>query len=986
MTTPRTTRLVRVATLRDFRRTLLAYGACDVPTARTTAILVPTHAAAEQLRRGFETAAGDGVVVPPHVMTRQDWMSWLSLHVAQAPPLLSAFEREVLLEASARAAALGGTPPPFSLRPTLIGEMLAFYDTFRRQLRSVDDFDRLSASRFGGDTDDDRGAVRMLAQARFMVASFREYETRLAVLGRADEHVMRGHLLAADDTPIRRVVVSVGDRAGDVSGLCAADFDLLARLNGITAIDVVATEAALAAGFLVRLRQHLPGIAETRDEGGALSPSPVLEIPAAEDGARHFLHRDREDELAWVVRRTKALFREHPGARLDRTAVVFKRPLPYVYLARRAFGSAGMPYEAVDTLPLASEPAAAALDLVVENISTGFDRASLTALLRSPHFHFESGGTPVTPTAVSLFDRALSEHRYLGGADDLGRLIESWQRDPADGPAGRDHWKRDVLARTGAAAAAAIAELTALLSPAAPSDHLDTLLGFLRAHDRVPSTDDDVRRRHLRARAAVTGTLANLRDAFRAFDAPPRPFEDTAASLRQWIERQTFAPRVGGAGVVVTDAHAARYGDFDRVYLVGATQHDWPEAAPRRIFFPLSMLTDLGWPEEADGRAYDRAAFLDLLRLPVGRVAVSTFTLEDDTIVEPSPFLEDLADAGLPTERDRMAALPRVFVSEALTADPVPQEALEGTAAGWLTLRMSRTPADDARFHGQGRPTAPAAYKVSALDRFLECPFVYFSEQVLRLKEEPEDEEGLSPRTQGKVLHEIFEAFFRAWQEAGHGAITTGTLDEARRLFGDVVEARLALMPAGDAAIERTRLMGSPVAPGLGDIVLGLEAEQRGEVVERLLEFPLGGDAVFRAADGDRRIALRATADRVDLLADGTFRVFDYKLTKPPALKTAVQLPAYAAAARARLEGRLGRSWRPTDAAYVAFGKPPYYKPLAADPDKLDQALVDGERRLADAVERIEGGMFPPQPFTRHRCSYCPFVPVCRKDYVDGEA
>jgi RecB family exonuclease len=283
-------------------------------------------------------------------------------------------------------------------------------------------------------------------------------------------------------------------------------------------------------------------------------------------------------------------------------------------------------------------------------------------------------------------------------------------------------------------------------------------------------------------------------------------------------------------------------------------------------------------------------------------------------------------------------------------------------------------------------PSDPASYKVSALDRFLECPFVYFSEQVLRLKEEPEDEEGLSPRTQGRVLHEVFEAFFRAWQDAGHGAITSATLDEARMVFASVVEARLGLMPEGDAAIERTRMMGSPVAPGLGEIVLGIEAERPGEVVERLLEFPLGGDAVFRAADGERRIALRATADRVDLLADGTFRVFDYKLSKPPDVKTAVQLPAYASAAKARLEGRLGRSWRPSEAAYVAFGKPPYFKPLAADPGKLDDVLAAGERRLAETVDRIEHGQFPPRPSHHHRCSYCPFAPVCRKDYVNGDA
>ena len=42
-----------------------------------------------------------------------------------------------------------------------------------------------------------------------------------------------------------------------------------------------------------------------------------------------------------------------------RLAVVFQRPLPYLYLARQVFGDAGLPYEAFDALPLAAEPVAA---------------------------------------------------------------------------------------------------------------------------------------------------------------------------------------------------------------------------------------------------------------------------------------------------------------------------------------------------------------------------------------------------------------------------------------------------------------------------------------------------------------------------------------------------------------------------------------------------------------------------------------------------
>ena len=110
--------------------------------------------------------------------------------------------------------------------------------------------------------------------------------------------------------------------------------------------------------------------------------------------------------------------------------------------------------------------------------------------------------------------------------------------------------------------------------------------------------------------------------------------------------------------------------------------------------------------------------------------------------------------------------------------------------------------------------------------------------------------------------------------------------------------------PATDAALQRTRLLGSPVAEGVGDIVLAAEAERdRGvPVVERLLEYTLDGETRLVSGGTTRTVRLAAKADRIDLLEDGTFRVYDYKLSRAPNRNHVAQLPAYAAAARQRLE------------------------------------------------------------------------------------
>jgi RecB family exonuclease len=405
------------------------------------------------------------------------------------------------------------------------------------------------------------------------------------------------------------------------------------------------------------------------------------------------------------------------------------------------------------------------------------------------------------------------------------------------------------------------------------------------------------------------------------------------------------------------------------------------------IFYPASMLQDLHWPEDADARMAERARFEDLLRAATQEVRVWTITLEHDALVEPSPFLDDVARSGLAVRREPRVPGGRIFAGEAVLHDPQRGDALGETAAAWLALRQSRTPSTDPRFHGQGDAAPLQKYRVSTIDQYLACPFVYFSTRVLRLAEEPEDEEALGPRAQGTLIHEVLQAFFETWHARGGRAITTASLNDARTLFVEVAEARLAGMPETDAALLRARLLGSPVAQGIGDIVLSAEAERGGAapVTARLLEYTLDGPTRLRSGDGERTIALAAKADRIDLLEDGTFRLYDYKLSRAPNRNHVAQLPAYAAAASERLEGERGTSWRASDAAYISFGKGEHYEPLARDAAGLAKALAEGEARLVSAVGGIEQGVFPPRPAEEYRCTYCPFSGVCRKDYVRGD-
>ena len=944
MITPRRTRLLHVSGLRAFRHAIV--GLSSQAGDRSRLVVVSTSEGGRQLRRTI----GDGTAV--EIATRDGLYDALHARL-HAPPLrLTGYDRNIMVYAAARD---GSTP--FSLRPGLIAEILRFYDQLRRQAQNVSRFEELLDDTLSRDVEHDRGADRMLAQTRFLASTFQGYERRVQDSGACDEHTLREQLIAlASPRPVRQVVVTVGDWIADPNGLYLADFDLLTRLPGLESVDIIATDGLLGSGLHQRIREWLPGIEEVEAADlnlcGKSSPRPILMVPGVEPDRLVFVRRDREEELIAIARDLKA--NAPTGASLERTAVVFRRPLPYLYLAREVFGQAGLSYQACDALPLAAEPAASALDLIFEFVESGFTRASIIALLRSPHFRFEHESRRIGQESVSALDRLLSEKRYLGTVERLAELEATAAAEDEDG------------ARLALHAALTAATMLVPLAAAAPaSAQFRCLIGFLDAYDIV----HDVSRLR-RGRAAVRGVITALAAAHEAHDDAPVGIADMAAGVRRWIEEQTFLPDTGGAGIQLLDDQAARYGEFDDIALVGLIEGEWPDRPSRNIFYPNSLLAALGWPTEKDRRRAAEARFLELLQSPFTRVTVSTVSLDDEALVEPSTFVDEITRAGL-------SATPVECQDEA-----VAEQALDSEAEGWTSMRATRSLHDAAEFHGRVGPIAQRVWSVSSLETYLACPFKFFAQYILKLEEEPEDEEVMDPRRRGQFVHDVFEAFFGRWRQGGHQAVTPETIGTARAVFHEVVEESLDRLSDTEAALERTRLLGSSAAVGLGEAAFHMEAERPVPVVDRLLKRKLRGEFEFATADGVRRLSLSGKPDRIDLLADGTFCVIDYRLGWPPNKARAFQLPIYGVCAEQSLDGYLGRRWTLGELAYLAFEGPNRVVRLSGSDAERLRVLRDAQQRLVDTVEAIQVGRFPPAPDDVYRCETCTYAAVCRKDYA----
>ena len=507
-----------------------------------------------------------------------------------------------------------------------------------------------------------------------------------------------------------------------------------------------------------------------------------------------------------------------------------------------------------DALPLAAESFAAALDLVLSCVSADFARVPA---ISAPAI----AALPVRPAIrdVAALDRALAEAGYLGGIESLERLLGCVATGRAEPVA--LHWisrssprlapqrllgalRAQCEAHTagdqGRRAAPDIArELVPLRTAAPVADTCASCTRFCWRTSHPPCPEESLRSRHLRARGAVLATLGCTARRLRplrcghgqrrrgrgARASMDRRTDLCAADRRGW--RAPGRCRQRAFRTIRACAH--RRPGRKRVARSGETKHLFlPRCAARAGVAGRSPIAS----------PVRELAFADLLRLPTSRLSVSTFLLEADALVSPSPFVDEVEQSGLDSIEEADPSH-RIFEAEALCHDPVDAacHSVPPLASGSSRrLRVAELPLR--ALPGIHRSAGRRPYSLSALERYQDCPFKFFAADVLRLEEVPEDESTMSPRARGRFIHEVFQRFFEAWDSRGGGAITAERLDEARALMVDVAEPLLARLPEADAALERARLFGSAISTGSVEIVLGHEAAAPVDVQRTLAGVP----------------------------------------------------------------------------------------------------------------------------------------------------
>ena len=238
---------------------------------------------------------------------------------------------------------------------------------------------------------------------------------------------------------------------------------------------------------------------------------------------------------------------------------------------------------------------------------------------------------------------------------------------------------------------------------------------------------------------------------------------------------------------------------------------------------------------------------------------------------------------------------------------------------------------------------------------------------------------GARPAGPGPLLHEVLRGLLRRVAGARHGAITAANLDEARALFAAVVEARLAALPESDAAVQRTRLLGSPVRRGSAtsswrprrSATAGCRSSNGcSSSARRRDEAALGRHDADGPAGGQGGSHRPARGRHLPRLSTTSCRV---RRTGSTSLSCRPMRQPRASGWR----DRAGGSWRAAEAAYIAFGKGAHYEPLAPTTQDWTPRWRRARRVWCGRSTASSAGEFPPAPAERVPVHVLPVLRAC---------
>ncbi len=597
---------------------------------------------------------------------------------------------------------------------------------------------------------------------------------------------------------------------------------------------------------------------------------------------------------------------------------------------------------------LSTTSAAASLERWLQTVEQEFDQLPLLDLLKSPFL------LPDLPRARRLAAVYRLEQDIIRGGN-IARGLQRYRRQIELRRNRLPHWTRQ-----------AATEVEALLDRL--EDAARPLLPMLAGRHQVRELVAA-----LRSSMALLGMEQALADdaagssVIHEIEQLSQAAEGSALAMswgefRSWLgstlEHVNFRPPAAHDRVQLLSLAQTGLASFDAVVLAGAEKEYLPAAGVRSPFFNDSVRLELGLPTRQQNDATQFYLFRRLLQA-APRLLITLRSEQDGEPITPAPWVEilrtfyhlayrrELPDGGLPGLVRHPAAMVFRCDTDILPAPPrrpapaVPPELL------------------------------PETISASTHQQLVDCPYLFFTANCLRLAAPEEIREELAKVDYGERVHRCLEAFH-------------SDLDGLPGPFPDPLEHS-----GSAAAIDLLEQISRKVfARDLEDNFL-----HRGWLQQWLATIPYYVEwQIQRVADRFqlRRVEvaaemessalpcrLKGRIDRIDQGASGP-AIVDYKTgraaTREEILRgESVQLPFYSLLAEA-ITGKT-----PERAEYLVLDSKGVKSQAPLEGAELREISAAVAQRLHAMLEQIRAGAELPAWGDDSCCRYCPMPGVCRR-------
>lgn len=642
----------------------------------------------------------------------------------------------------------------------------------------------------------------------------------------------------------------------------------------------------------------------------------------------------RDEEVRAIVRDIKQ--RVSSGElKPNEIIVVFPDFPKYAPIVSRTFEQSGIPHELYPERRLAASPPVTAVIELLNSLADDFPRLAFTSVLSSPYF-------PRIKPVCREWVNQLSLRAGILKGERAWRAFAARQRAGEYGNADRESQRKNEFQQ-------AVNEVLDLCRPVPAVGTLTEFAQALRqllAELEFAAGVEEEQPELIQDRRAVYVLLNELIDfeqSFGALHCTRKQFQDLFVRM---LGESLAMPEHKEQGVLVCSTLETRGLDCKMLYYGGLTESELPTPFRHDPLLPDWLRKELKLSCIERHYAYQRCHFFRLVNTPEFEPFLSYPTREENTLLLPSPFIEDEPRNPEPgrvvcsweTYQCHLGAAEHRLFDELFVAPDFTQdfEVLEGL---------------NQRFGPEQK------LSVTMLEQYRRCPLVFYLEQVLGLSETEEPKYNMEARDWGVIVHRVlFELYARGpvdiaeIPEQCQRALETVLRNNGLSGFWrQVVEGVIRqLIPRFQQCEEKMRKDGYlPVK------------------TEHIISGNLFPD-----------VRVKARLDRVDEGPDG-YRIIDYKTgTTSPRLSdvgengTHIQLPIYA---------HLWSQGHP-EKPVLCIGIYDLRETVDVDWWKKDgiESLINATlANVRDIVNSIRQGKFPGEIRSKKDCRNCSYVFRC---------